>query len=60
MQQLTKDKAVFIIALRFSTLSIVNRNLVFEDGVVVGDGTNEELEKTCLLYRELRQRQRIS
>ena len=59
LQELTKEKTVFIIAHRFSTLSIVNRILVFENGVVIGDGTNEELEKSCQLYRELRQRQKF-
>ncbi len=57
--ELTRDKTVFIIAHRFSTLSVVNRILVFERGVVVGDGTNEALEKSCALYRELRQRQKV-
>lgn len=57
--ELTRDKTVFIIAHRFSTLSVVNRILVFERGMVVGDGTNEELEKSCALYRELRQQQKF-
>ena len=52
--ELTRDKTVFIIAHRFSTLSIANRILVLENGEVVGDGTNEELQNSCKLYRDLR------
>ena len=59
IMELARDKTVFIIAHRFSTLSVVNRILVFDNGEVVGDGTNEELEKSCALYRELRQRQKF-
>ncbi len=59
LQLLMKDKTVFIIAHRFSTLSIVNRILVFKDGVVIGDGTHEQLEESCSLYRELRERQKF-
>ncbi|HBM76708.1 MAG TPA: ABC transporter ATP-binding protein [Verrucomicrobiales bacterium] len=57
--ELAQDRTVFIIAHRFSTLSVVDRILVFEDGEIVGDGTNEELEKSCQLYQELRQRQKV-
>ena len=60
LQLLMKNKTVFIIAHRFSTLSIVNRILVFENGVVIGEGTHEELDKSCKLYRDLRQRQKFS
>ena len=59
LEELTKDKTVFIIAHRFSTLSIVNRILVFERGSLIGDGTHEELEESCPLYRELRQLQQF-
>ncbi len=52
--ELTRDKTVFIIAHRFSTLSIANRILVLENGEVVGDGTNEQLQNSCKLYRDLR------
>ena len=55
--ELAQDRTVFIIAHRFSTSSVVDRILVFERGEVVGDGTNEELEKSCKLYLELRRRQ---
>ncbi|MDG2488378.1 MAG: ABC transporter ATP-binding protein [Roseibacillus sp.] len=57
--ELAQDRTVFIIAHRFSTLSVVDRILVFEGGEIVGDGTNEELEKSCQLYQELRQRQKV-
>lgn len=54
LAQLIKGKTVFIIAHRFSTLGIVNRILVLNEGQVVGDGSHEELQETCPLYRELR------
>lgn len=57
--ELAQDRTVFIIAHRFSTLSVVDRILVFEGGEIVGDGTNEELEKSCQLYQELRRRQKV-
>lgn len=59
LEQLTKNRTVFIIAHRFSTLNIVKRILVLQDGEVVGDGTQEELDETCELYRELRERQKF-
>ena len=57
--ELAQDRTVFIIAHRFSTLSVVDRILVFESGQIIGDGTNEELEKSCNLYQELRRRQMV-
>jgi len=56
---LAKDRTVFIIAHRFSTLSVVDRILVFESGRIIGDGTSQELEKSCPLYQELRRRQKV-
>jgi ABC-type multidrug transport system fused ATPase/permease subunit len=57
--ELTRDKTVFILAHRFSTLSVVNRILDFERGEMIGDGTDETLEKSRALSRELRQRQKV-
>ncbi|MAF22185.1 MAG: ABC transporter [Roseibacillus sp.] len=57
--ELAQNRTVFIIAHRFSTLSVVDRILVFESGQIIGDGTNEELEKSCSLYQELRRRQMV-
>ena len=57
--ELAQNRTVFIIAHRFSTLSVVDRILVFESGQIIGDGTNEELEKSCNLYQELRRRQMV-
>ena len=53
LQNLVKDKTVFIIAHRFSTISLADRILVFENGKTVGDGTHKELIKECDLYRRL-------
>ena len=57
--ELAQNRTVFIIAHRFSTLSVVDRILVFESGQIIGDGTNEDLEKSCKLYQELRRRQMV-
>lgn len=57
--ELAQNRTVFIIAHRFSTLSVVDRILVFESGQIIGDGTNEDLEKSCNLYQELRRRQMV-
>ncbi|NIP97711.1 MAG: ABC transporter ATP-binding protein [Akkermansiaceae bacterium] len=52
-----QGKTVFIIAHRFATLEIVDRILVFHQGNLVGDGSNEELLERCSLYRDLRELQ---
>ena len=41
---LVEGKTVFIIAHRFSTISLADRMLVFENGRTVGDGTHKELD----------------
>ena len=53
LRNLVEGKTVFIIAHRFSTISLADRILVFENGRTVGDGTQKELIKECDLYRRL-------
>ena len=53
LRNLVEGKTVFIIAHRFSTISLADRILVFENGRTVGDGTHKELIKECDLYRRL-------
>lgn len=57
LEKLMVGKTVFIIAHRFSTLGIVNRILVLHEGEVIGDGTHEDLQSDCPLYRDLRELQ---
>ena len=53
LSNLVEGKTVFIIAHRFSTISLADRILVFENGRTVGDGTHKELINECDLYRRL-------
>ncbi len=42
-----------IVAQRIGTIRHADRILVLDDGGVVGDGTHEELLKSCSVYREI-------
>ena len=47
------DATVIMVAQRVSTILDADRILVVDDGRIVGQGTHEELMKTCQLYREI-------
>lgn len=47
------DATVIMVAQRISTIVDANRILVVDDGQIVGNGTHEELLKSCSLYREI-------
>ena len=47
------DATVIMVAQRVSTILDADRILVVEDGRVVGQGTHQELLKSCPLYREI-------
>jgi len=53
LEYLMKDKTVLIIAHRFSTLTRVDRLLVFNNGVIIEDGSHEELLAKCGYYSML-------
>lgn len=57
LETLVKGRTTFIIAHRFSTLSLVDRILVLDKGRVVGLGTHADLIGTCAIYRNLYERQ---
>ncbi len=59
LDKLAKGRTTLIVAHRFSTLRNADRILVFDHGVVVGDGSHDELYATCPLYKELYDRQGI-
>ena len=42
-----------IVAQRIGTIRHADRILVLDDGGIVGDGTHEELLKSCSVYREI-------
>lgn len=47
------DATVIMVAQRISTIVDADRILVVDDGQIVGNGTHEELLKSCSLYREI-------
>ncbi len=49
----TKDKTVLIVAQRISTIMNADKIVVLDEGRVVGQGTHNELMKTCTVYREI-------
>ena len=58
LQNLIHNKTVFIIAHRFSTISLATRILVFNEGSIIADGPHKEIIETCDLYRRLHDSQK--
>lgn len=48
-----KDATIIMVAQRISTILDADRILVVDDGQIIGNGTHEELMKTCPLYQEI-------
>jgi ATP-binding cassette subfamily B protein len=44
---------VIIVSQRVSSIANADRILVIDEGMVVGDGTHNELVESCPIYREL-------
>ena len=44
---------VFIVSQRASSVRDADKILVLDDGKLVGDGTHEELMRSCEVYREI-------
>ncbi len=49
----TKDMTVFLVSQRATTIRNADKILVLDDGLLVGQGTHEELFDTCEVYREI-------
>lgn len=47
------DTTKIIVAQRISTIRHADQILVMDEGKIVGDGTHEELMKSCPVYREI-------
>lgn len=47
------DATIILVAQRVSTILDADRILVVDDGMIVGQGTHQELLKSCPLYREI-------
>jgi subfamily B ATP-binding cassette protein MsbA len=50
---LVKGRTTFIIAHRYSTITIADRVLVFQAGRIVGDGNHQSLRETDPIYRSM-------
>lgn len=53
LAELVKGRTTFIIAHRFSTITIADRILVFQAGRIVADGTHEQLRECNAIYQSM-------
>ena len=53
LSEKVKDATVIIVAQRISTILHADQILVLDEGRIVGQGTHEELLKTCGTYQEI-------
>ncbi len=53
LKNLPGKRTVFIISQRISSIINADNILVLDDGVIVGEGTHEELLKSCEIYNEI-------
>lgn len=54
LNKITKDKIVFVVAQRISSVMHADNIIVLDNGEIVGMGTHEELLKTCPIYKEIK------
>ncbi len=53
IRELSYQPTVFIVSQRASSLQHADRIIVLEDGEMVGNGTHEQLIKSCKVYQEI-------
>lgn len=53
INSLPKDKTVIMISHRLSSIYMLDRILFFKNGVLIADGSHNELMKTCLEYKQM-------
>lgn len=49
----TKEAIVMIVAQRISTIMDADKIIVLDEGKVIGEGTHQELLKSCTIYHEI-------
>jgi ATP-binding cassette, subfamily B, multidrug efflux pump len=57
LRTITQDSAVLVVAQRVSTILDADRIIVLDAGKIVGDGTHDELVRSCPPYAEIVQSQ---
>jgi subfamily B ATP-binding cassette protein MsbA len=53
LAELVKGRTTFIIAHRFSTITVADRILVFENGRIAADGSHDELRGSNTIYQSM-------
>ena len=53
LKEATKDTTTLIVAQRISTILHADQIVVLDEGKVAGQGTHEELMKSCEVYRQI-------
>ncbi len=53
LEEVSKDKITFVIAHRLSTIRNANKIVVFKEGSIIGQGTQDELLNNCDEYKRL-------
>jgi subfamily B ATP-binding cassette protein MsbA len=59
LRELVQGRTTFMIAHRFSSISLATRVLVFENGRVTGNGSPEQLAASHAVYRRMNELQRL-
>ncbi len=57
LDEMMKERTVFIIAHRFSTIRNVQKIIMFKEGEIIDFGTHAELYERCPAYKELYEKQ---
>lgn len=54
LKKISKDKMIFVVAQRISSVINADNIIVLNDGEIAGMGTHEELMDTCPIYKEIK------